>query len=160
MGLFKLDPGLGIWTWIIFGVLFFLLWKYAFPPLIRSIRDREESIARSVDNAARIERRLAEIELEHAEMVKTARSEADEILRRTREEAETVRMRLLEKAEAEAEAVLERVRGDIAEERAAAVEALRQEVAGLVLEASEKVIGRSFDSRDDRKWAEELAKRL
>jgi F-type H+-transporting ATPase subunit b len=160
MDLFKLDPGLGIWTWIIFGVLFFLLWKYAFPPLIRSIRDREESIARSVDNAARIERRLAEIKQEHVEMVKTARAEADEILRRTREEAEAVRKRLLEKAETEARGVLERVRGEIAEERAAAVEGLRQEVAGVVLEASEKLIGHSFGSRADREWAEELAERL
>jgi F-type H+-transporting ATPase subunit b len=160
MDLFKLDPGLAIWTWIIFGVLFFLLWKYAFPPLIRSIRDREESIARSVDNAARIERRLAEIEQEHAEMVKKARAEADEILRQTREEAEAVRQRLLEKAESEARDVLERVRGEITEQRATAVEGLRQEVAGLVLEASEKLIGRSLGSRDDREWAEELAKTL
>jgi F-type H+-transporting ATPase subunit b len=160
MDLFKLDPGLAIWTWIIFGVLFFLLWKYALPPLIRSIRDREERIALSVDKAARIERRLAEIEQEHAEMTRKARAEADDVLRRTRQEAETVRERLLQKAEKDAQEILQRVHGEIAEERAAAVEGLRQEVAGLVLEAAEQLVGRSFDSREDRKRAEELAETL
>ena len=54
MALFKIDPGLAIWTWIVFGALLFLLQRYVFPNLLRSVRNREATIARSVDNAARI----------------------------------------------------------------------------------------------------------
>jgi F-type H+-transporting ATPase subunit b len=160
MELFKIDPGLAIWTWIVFGILLLLLWKYAFPSLMQGIRERENSIARSVDNAALIEQRLADIEQEHAETMSRARAEADEILRRTREEAQEVRRKLLERAEQEAREVLEQAREKIQDERAAATQAMRREIAGLVCDASEKIIGRSFTSREDRDWAEGLAKTL
>lgn len=160
MALFSLDPGLAIWTWIIFGVLLFLLARYAFPSLLKNIRDREESIARSVDNAAEIERRLAGIGKEHDEVMTRARAEADELLRQVREEGEALRKRLREQAELEAHELLEQARHMINDERAEAVESLRRELAGFVVDTSERIIGRSFTTNDDREWARELTKSI
>ena len=160
MDLFRIDPGLILWTWITFGVLLFLLGKFVFPPLMNSIRTREEKIRQSVDRANQIEQRLAEIEQEHAATVKRSRDEADEILRRAREDAEAVRSRLLEKADREVQEIYAQARARIAEERAAAVESIRQEIAELVCETSEKVIGRSFTTEEDRDWARELVETL
>ena len=160
MELFKIEPGLAIWTWITFGILFYLLSRFAFPALIRGIRQREESIARSVDNAAQIEKRLAEIEEERTQTLSRSRAEADEILRRTRAEAEEVRRRLLERAEREAQETLEQARKRIEEERASTLASLRRELADFAVEASEKVIGRSFTAQQDREWARELAESL
>ncbi len=158
MALFKLDPGLAIWTWIIFGILLFLLQRYIFPSLIKSLKNREDKIARSVDNAAQIEERLATIEKEHEETIRRSRAEADEILRLTREEAEAVRKKLLEKAEQEAREVLDQAKLKIEAERAAAVESIRRELAEFVCDTSEKIIGKSFTSRKDHEWAKELAR--
>ncbi len=156
MALFKIDPGLAIWTWITFGVLLVLLQRYVFPSLLRNIRNREATIARSVDNAMKIERRLQEIEEERAEAVRRSRAEAEEILHRTREKAEALRQELLEQAEREAEDVLVRARATIEEERAAAVDSIRTELAKFACDTAETIIGRSFTSNEDREWSKEL----
>ncbi|MBN2739033.1 MAG: F0F1 ATP synthase subunit B [Spirochaetales bacterium] len=152
MGLFNIDPGLAIWTWITFGILFVLLSKFAFPSLLKTIKDREKKISDSIDNADRIEKQLARIEKEHKEIIRRSHNEADEILRKTRKEAEQIRKTMLEKAEAEAQSVLDQAKQKIAEEREATIESIRSELALLVCNTAEKVIGRSFVSKEDQEW--------
>ncbi|MBN2444105.1 MAG: F0F1 ATP synthase subunit B [Spirochaetales bacterium] len=160
MDLFKIDPGLAIWTWITFGILFFLLSKFAFPTLLKNLKDREEMIAESVDNASKIETKLAAVEKEQAEIIRRSQEEAKEILRKTREDAQQMRKNLLEEAEKEAREIVEQARLTINEERADAIKSLRAQIAAFTCDTAEQLIGRSFVSADDRKWAEELAKAL
>jgi F-type H+-transporting ATPase subunit b len=160
MELFKIDPGLMLWTWITFGVLLLLMGKYVYPPLLANLKSREKKIRDSVRNADQIEQRLADSEREHEEMLKRSMAEADEILRRTRAEAAKVRQRLVAEAEQEVEQMYAQARARIAEERQAVVESIRQELADVVCEASEKVIGKSFTSAADRDWAKELVDTL
>lgn len=160
MELFKIDPGLILWTWITFGVLLFLLGKYVFPPMLRNIHNRETAIRRSVDRANLIEQRLADIEGERKETLTRAREEADEILRKSRIEAEKLREQLLEKADREVQELHTQAKVRIAEERSAAIESIQREIADLICDTSEKVIGRSFTTEEDRKWARELVEAL
>ena len=44
-GPFSIEPGLIIWTWLVFGALLFLLWKYAWPAIVRATEERERTIA-------------------------------------------------------------------------------------------------------------------
>ncbi len=160
MELFTLDPGLAIWTWISFGILFAILWKFVFPPLMKNLKSREQVIAKSVDDAAAIEKRLHEIEEERKEILKKADSEADRILRQTRKDAEVLKNQLLKHAEKEADRVIVLARNKAAAEREALLEALQEELADFVCDASEKVIGKSFISEKERQWTRELVKEL
>jgi len=160
MDLFKIDPGLAIWTWITFGILFFVLSKFVFPALMKNLKDRETLIADSVDKAASIEKQLAKIEKEHTEIIQRSRQEADEMLRKTRQEAEQVRVSLLEKAEKEAQAILDQVKQKIAEERAAAVQSVRSELTDFICDAAEKVVGHAFVAAEDRAWTKELVEKI
>lgn len=160
MELFSLEPGLAIWTWISFGLLFFILWKFVFPGLLGSIKEREKKIAGAVDKAEEIENRLVEIEKEHKEIIAGARSEADGILRKTREESEVLRKKLLKKAEDEAQTMLAEARMKIAAERTAAIESIRSELADFVCDTSEKIIGTGFVEEKERDWARELVESL
>ena len=160
MDLFKLDPGLFLWTWVTFGLLLLLLWKFVFPGLFGAINSREKKIRESVNKAEKIEQRLAEIESEHAGIMRKAREDADEILRKTRTDAEVLRKKLLEKAEQDLEALHEQAAAAIADERAAAVEAVRAEMAELVCAASQKLVEHSFSTDDDRQRVMELIKTL
>jgi len=160
MDIFKIEPGLAVWTWITFGILFVLLYKFAFPSLLKNLKNREEMIAGSVDNAARIEQQLAKIEKEHKEIIQRSRNEADEILRKTRQEAEKVRQTILAKAEKEAQVVMEQAKTKIAEERVVAMESVRSMLAAFVCDTAEKLIGRSFVSEEDKKWAGELVEKI
>lgn len=160
MELFTIDPGLVLWTWITFGALLFLLGKFVFPPMLRNIRSRETAIRKSVDKANLIDQRLADIERERNETIRIAREEADRIVRKSRQEAEAVRVRLLEKADQEIQQLHAQAKTMIAEEREAAIKSIRNEIADLVCETSEKVIGRSFTSDEDRDWTRELVEAL
>ena len=157
MDLFKIDPGLAIWTWVSFIILFIILSKFVFPNIMKMINTREASIAESVEKAERIEQRLEEIEQEHKAIMKRANSEADEILRKTRSDAEALRKKLLEKAENEAREIVNQAKAKMLEDRDAMIEAMQSDIADFVVDTSEKIIGRSFTSADDRSWAMELA---
>ncbi len=160
MALFTLDPGLVIWTWIAFAVLFFVLWKFVLPPLLASIREREEKIAGSVDNAEEIQKRLEGIKKEQEEILKEARGQADKVLRETRKKSEVLRQELLKKAEKEAEEIVSLARIRAAEEREALLQSLQAELADFVCDASEKIIGSSFTAKKDHLFARELAEKL
>lgn len=160
MELFTLDPGLAIWTWISFGILLLVLWKFAFPPLMENLKNREDLIAKSVDNAVEIEERLEGISAEHAGIIKKARSEADGIIRNTRKEAEVLKKKLFAKAELEAEEIITHARVTMAAEREFLLRALQKELADFVCDASEKIIGTSFVAEKDREMVKELVKTL
>ncbi len=160
MDLFKLDPGLVLWTWITFGLLLFLLWKFVFPGLFGAINSRERKIRESVNKAEKIEQRLAEIEAEYGQVIQRARDEADEILRQTRSDADVIKARLLEKAEKEISDLHAQAAASISAERSAAMESLRSEIADLVLAASGKLVDQTYNADTDRQRVEELIKSL
>ena len=160
MELFKLNPGLAIWTWITFGVLFFILWKFALPTVLASIKKREELIAKSVDEAEAINKRMQDITREHDEIIIRANKEADEILSKTRKDAEVLKQRLLEKANKEAEEVMLKAREKIREERNAVILAIQNELAQFVCDSSEKIVGTSFTTEKDLELSRELVNSL
>ena len=160
MELFKLDPGLAIWTWISFGILFFILWKFAFPALIGNIKAREKLIAKSVDDAEEIQQRLNEIDTEYSEIIKKARSKADGILLETRKESDVSKKKLLLKAEQEAADIVKHTKDKMLEERESLILSLQNEIADFVCDTSAMIVDSSFTSDKDREWALELAKSL
>ncbi len=160
MELFTLDPGLAIWTWISFGILFFILWKYLLPPLMGSIKKRELFIAESVDNADEIKKRLLEIRAEQSDILEKAKQEADRIITNSRKDAETVKKKLLLDAEKEAETVVSQAKIRAAEEREILMQTIQKEIGIFVCEASEKIIGTSFTGEKERILAEKMAESL
>jgi len=160
MELFKIDPGLAIWTWIVFGLTFMILWEFAFPYILTNIKNREKIIADSINKASLIERRLSDIEKEQTQMISESRIQANEILRQTRLQAEILRKDLLEKAGQEARDVLAQVKIKIEEERMVMVQSIKSDIADFVCETSEKVIGRSFVSKKDHDWVNEMVETL
>ena len=160
MELFKLEPGLAIWTWISFGILFFILWKFVLPVILKNLEDREGYIASAVDNAEKIDSRLREIDAEREEIIRKANIEADGVIQRTREEAEQLRLKLTKQAEDEAAGILEQARKNAAAEREAVFQALQDDLADLVCDASEKVVGTAFVTDSERSWIKEAVETL
>jgi F-type H+-transporting ATPase subunit b len=160
MDLFKLEPGLFIWTWLTFGILLLLLSKLVFPSLLAGIKQREKKIADSVDKAEEIEKRLAAIENEHREIITAAKKEADAILRKIREDAGELKKKLAKEADEKAAGILEDARLKIEEERAAILNSLRSDIAEMVCEASSKLIQTKVAGDEDLKLAEKLVNEL
>ena len=160
MNLFKIEPGLFIWTWITFGLLLLLLHKFVFPALITGIKQREKKISDSMDQAEAIEKRLAEIDTEYRNAIEDAKKEADSILRSVREEANILQKKLAAKADQEASGILEEARMKIEEERIGMLNSMRTEIAEFICSASGKLVDKSFTKEEELEWAEKLVDEL
>jgi F-type H+-transporting ATPase subunit b len=159
-GLIDVVPGLMIWTLIAFGITFFVLRKYAFGPIQRTIDERRDRIRRAVEeaDAARAEAR-ALLE-QHKALIGQAKSEAGEILAETRKVAEAQLARAREETEVDRQRRLEETRKQIEAETARALEQIRIEVADLTLAATSRVIGRVLTDEDQRRLIDEAVRDL
>ena len=154
-GIIEATPGLMIWTLICFGITFFVLRKFAFGPIQKTIDERRERIRSSVQEAehARAEaRRLLE---EHKQLIGQAKNEAGEILAEARKVADSQRERARDEVEADRQRRLEDTRKQIDAETVRALEQIRSEVAELTLAATAKVTGKLLDRDDHRKLIED-----
>jgi F-type H+-transporting ATPase subunit b len=148
-------PGLMIWTLVCFAITFFVLRKFAFGPIQKTIDERRERIRSAVEEAehARAEaRRLLE---EHKKLIGQAKSDAGAILAEARKVAESQRERAKEEVEADRQRRLEETRKQIEAETVRALEQIRAEVADLALLATAKVTGKVLDRDDHRKLIED-----
>jgi F-type H+-transporting ATPase subunit b len=153
--LIKVTPGLMIWTVVAFLITLFVLKRYAFGPIQKTIDERRERIRRSIEEAeeARAEaRRLLE---EHRSLIGQARSEAEQILAEARRVADAQRERVKEETEADRKRRLEETRRQIEAETHRALGQIRAEVAELTVVAASKVTGKVLDDEDHRRLIEE-----
>ncbi len=143
------------WELLSFGVLLFLLYKYAFPGILGMLEEREKKIKDSLDQAERhrseAERRLKEYEAK----LNAAAKEAEGILAAAKERAQ----HLLEENEQRLTSEAERIKGDatreIEHERRKAVQDIRSQTTELALMVAEKVVQRSLTEADHRKFADD-----
>lgn len=148
------------WEVVSFGILLFVLYKFAFPGILSILEEREKKIKDSLDQAERhrseAERRLKEYEAK----LSAAAKEAEGILGAAKERAQ----RLLEENEQRLTAEAERIKGDatreIEQERRKAVQDIRTQTTELALMVAEKVVQRSLTEADQRKFADEALEAL
>ncbi|MDC7127249.1 MAG: ATP synthase F0 subunit B [Spirochaetales bacterium] len=160
MDLFKLEPGLAIWTWITFGILFFILARYVIPAILKNLQEREDYIHSSVDKTAEVEKRLKDMESERDEILKKAEVKADEMLLRIRQEGEELRQKLAKQAEKEASEILNQARIQAEQERGAMLESLKGELADIICSATEEVVGMTVVGEKEREISRELVNKL
>jgi F-type H+-transporting ATPase subunit b len=143
------------WELVSFAVLLFILAKFAFPPILATLEERERKIKDSLDQAERhradAERKMKEYEAKMA----AAAKEAEAVVNAARERAQ----RLLEENEQRLQVEAERIKGDAAreieQERRVAVQDIRKQTTEMALLVAEKVVGRSLTDADHRRMADE-----
>jgi len=153
---FSINPGLIIWTLVIFGILLFVLAKTAWPAILKQIEEREHRIKADLDAAAKANAEAHALLAEYQSQVAAAKEEAAEIVAQARAAGEKVREEIVAKGRAEQEQLLERARHEIRLEKDRAVDELRREVVELSLAAAGKVIERNLDTEADRKLVREF----
>lgn len=143
------------WEILSFGVLLFILYKYAFPGILSILEEREKKIKDSLDQAER-HRSDAEQKLkEYEAKLNAAAKETEAILAQAKERAQ----RLFEENEQRMNFEAERIKGDavreIDHERRKAVQEIRTQTTDLALMVAEKVVERSLTDADHRRMADE-----
>jgi F-type H+-transporting ATPase subunit b len=154
-GPLSVEPGLMIWTVVVFVVLLLVLRKFAWPAVLGAVEARERALEEQLAEAERNRREAAELLARHEKLLAEGRASAHALLAEARAAAEKERALAMEKTRQEQEELLERARRDIQLERERAVVELRREAVDLSLAAASKLISERLNSENDRRIVQE-----
>lgn len=134
------DVGLLFWMLVAFGIVFFILAKYGFPAITSMIDERKRFIDDSLKNAKEANAKLANITAESEAILQSAREEQAKILREAAAMREQLIREAREKADAEGNKMLAETKRLIEQEKADALNEIRNSVATLSLSIAEKIL--------------------
>ncbi|MBX9855278.1 MAG: F0F1 ATP synthase subunit B [Gemmatimonadaceae bacterium] len=157
-----LDPKVGLmfWTLIIFGLLFFVLARFAFKPLFAAVEAREKALEDAIEGAKRDRAETEALLSQQRAQLEAARNEAQSIIAASRETAEKMRSDLLAQTKQQQEEMIEQARRTIEGEKAAAIADLRREAIDLAIAGASRVIEQNLDSDNNHKIVESFLSSL
>jgi len=150
-GPFAINPGVSIWTLVVFLLLLGALAKWAWPAILKAVEEREKKIQAQLDQAEKANRDAQRLLADYQQQLARAQGEAQDVLAAGRQAAEKAREEILDRARAEHEELIARARREIVAEREKALAELRGEAVELSLAAASKVLERNLDSEADRR---------
>ncbi len=146
--IFTGDVGNALWTLLVFGLLLFILGKFAWGPILSGLKAREDFIHEALEKARR-DRDAAEARLkEYEERLNGARAEATAIVEEGRRDAEVLRERIQRDAQGEAEQMLERAKREIKIAKDTAIQELYTRSGDLAIEIAGRVLGRELKAQE------------
>jgi len=158
-----LTPGTGLLFWqvIIFLALVLLLGKFAWKPILSSLKEREESIQKALDSAEKAKQEMSSLKSDNEKLLKEAREERDKILR----DARTMSNQLHDEAQTNAKKTADKIIADaksiINTEKQAALNDIKAQVAMFSLEIAGKLIKKNLsDDKSQKELTETLIKDL
>ncbi len=163
MGLFEalgLDIRVLLAQFINFAVLIFILYRFLYTPLLTMMEKRKKTIEEGVKRAEESEQVLVKVKKEAEEIILQAKRDAKDIVAEAHVAAKQSRETLLEKAKRDAEVVVVSAQKWAEEERKTYTTRLKGEIAQLVILASEKVVGKRWDSDSDKVFIEDTIEKM
>ena len=147
MGL--VTPGIGLifWMTLVFLVLLFLLKKFAWGPIMTSIKEREMSISTSLAMAKQTQEEMKRLQADNEKLLKEARIERDAILSEANKIKDNIINEAKSKAQVEADRIVESALENIENEKRAALTEIKTQVAELSIEIAEKVLGAELSDK-------------
>jgi F-type H+-transporting ATPase subunit b len=140
MELIKPAFGLIFWMTISFGLVLFLLRKYAWKPILGSLKEREQNIADALNSAIKAKQDMEQLKAGNEQLLAEARNERDLILKEARQAKESIVNEARTKATEETDRLLKIARENIHNEKMAAITDLKNQVAHLSIEIAEKIM--------------------
>lgn len=143
--------GLVFWMLVTFSLLLFILKKFAWKPILSSIKEREETIEKSLQEAENARAEMQKLHSQNEALLAEARTEREAILKEAREIKDKIIGDAKAAADDEAKKLIARANDEINKQKSAALEELRKEIAGFSLQIAEKLVRKELESTDNQK---------
>jgi len=150
MGLVTPNPGTIVWMLIIFGIVLFILRKFAWKPILNALKDREESIANALNSAEEAKKEVAGLKADNDRIIAEARQEKNMILKEAKEIKDKIIAEAREKAMQETAKSIVLAKQQIEAEKVAAINDLKNQVAELSVMIAEKVIRKELSNKSEQ----------
>ncbi len=154
-----ITPGLGLifWMTLAFLLLLFILGKYAWRPILKALKEREETIHDALHAADQAREEMKLLQFSNEQLLREAKNERDVILADARKIKDAIIEESRLKASAEADRIVQAAKASIQNEKMAAMTDLKNQLAYMSLEVSKKLLKRELS---DPKKQEEYIKQL
>ena len=149
------DPGLYIWSILIFLVLLFLLMKFAWKPLLAMLEKREDNIRKSLLDAEKARDELTNVKEDTKKLLDKARTESQAIVAAGKKNAERMKDEIIDKAQSKSDSLLVEAKKQIEIEKDRAIADVKAEVVNLSMEVAEKLIKKNLSKEDNLKLINE-----
>ena len=157
---FGLDAPHFIAQCVNFSILAFVLYRFAYKPILTVLEDRRQRIAESLENVEKIKQELAGAHAKSQELLNQAGNQANKLIEEGRAAAAHVREQEIQKAIAAAEQIITKAREAAAQDHARMLAELKREVGRLVVQTTATVTGKILTPEDQRRLAEETNRQL
>jgi len=151
MQLVQPELGLIFWQLTVFIILFIVLAKFAWKPILSGLKEREQSIESALKAADAAKMEMERISNQNAQLLEEARQEKDEMLKKATQTAKDLIEEARGNAQKEANKIVEDARVAIENEKKAAINEMKKQVAALSLEIAEKVLRKQLENQDAQK---------
>ena len=145
-------PGFGIifWTFIAFVVVFFILKTFAWKPILKTLKDREDNIANAIASAEKVKAEMAQLKNENETLLNKAREERATLLKEAKETADKMVAEAKDKAKTEYDRILADAQSAINHQKNAALADVKNQVGTLVIEVAEKILRKELSNKAEQ----------
>ena len=151
MELVQPASGLIFWMCVSFGIIVFILKKFAWTPILTMIKEREDSIENALGAAEKAKLEMASLKSSNEKILAEARLERDNILKEAREIKDSIVNEAKSKATLESDKIISSARETINNEKMAAITELKNQVATLSIDIAEKILKSELSNNDKQK---------
>ncbi|MDH4330512.1 MAG: F0F1 ATP synthase subunit B [Candidatus Moranbacteria bacterium] len=141
-----------------FSVLLFVLYKFAYGPILKMLDERRDKIEEGIKNAEDAKTKLAKIEMSEKEILSDARKEAQKIIVAAEDVAKKNKEDILNEAKKQSQQILEKAEKNIEQEKNKMMEDAKKELSELVSLATEKIVGEKMDAKKDKEIIDSVIK--
>ena len=158
MGIFTPEPILIGLTWLTFFALLFILHKFAWKPILDGLKNREDYIRKSLDDADKIKAQLAEVEAAKGKILDEAKERANAIIEQSRKTGSELARQIEQRAKQSAEEIISSAHQEIEGERERVRNALKKESAQTAVSLAEKILKENLNTEKNRNLINEAMK--
>jgi F-type H+-transporting ATPase subunit b len=161
MGIVSPDFGLIFWMTLSFLMVLFILKKYAWKPILKSLKARADSIGEALHAAERTKDEMARIKSDNEKIMQEAREEREKMLREARDVKERILADAKIIAKSEADKLIGSARTQIESEKLSAINEIKEKVVNLSIEIAEKILKESLDNdKKQKSYVDSLIKEI
>ena len=148
MELIKPSIGLLFWMALSFGILFFILSKYAWKPIMKAIKERESSIEDALNSAKKAKEEITALTSNNENLIRQAKLERDQILKDAKD---SIIAEAKNRAVTEGNRMIGIAKETIQNEKMAAISDLKNQVAQMSIEIAEKILRHELSNDEKQK---------
>jgi F-type H+-transporting ATPase subunit b len=146
-------PAIGLLFWMVlsFGILLFILSKYAWKPILKALKEREFTIEDALNSAKRAKEEMAALTSNNENLIRQAKLERDQILKEARDAKDNIISEAKNRAVSEGNRMISIAKETIQNEKMAAISDLKNQVAQMSIEIAEKILRHELSNDEKQK---------